>query len=1368
MNLNERDKQNNVSGTEEEVSATTINAVGAETENTTAKTKGNKPVKSKGPKKPMDKKSLIRIICISAAAAVAAVALTLGLVFGLKGSDKKVAVTFEAREHVAFVTDYLPDAKLGEGGVVELKNGTTVTFSIEVEEGYTTNPRVTANGNILKADNFVYSFVVDGETTVSVAEVFEISTSLSGSGTSQSPYLITSARDLNYMASMVNSGSSRYVLAYYNLANDIDCGGKGLDIIGNASGGSSFFGGYFDGKGHTISNYVINARGVEYAGLFGYVQASGNGDELGTITNLNLKDFTMNVFPSDGKNASVGSFIGYGYAANLLVSSAVNGTINIFGNNYFCYAGGAMGIQQSATASSNGSLYPFYSAVNYVHTDVDIFLGTGYIYAAGGISGYVFSDNEMATASVANSYSTGDIFGAIRVGGIAGMLGDYSSIANCYSTGEFEANSKLYGDNESMALAGGIVGHSGVNAIISDSFSTAKISASAVLGSEYAKTGDIVALSVEPDINQKSAMVYNCYSGNNANATNASFVKNTLHWTEVDWVIQDGSLPTINYGTVDSHSIVINFDYSGKVVNGKTTEQNNIQITQNYYTPLCDYFRYAEGGLSEVLISEDDYTSYGYYFDEELTKRVPYGYILTGNVTFYIGFADYSAVEGTYYFDNNGRNVEIKLNKDSSYVYSDGVSYQSAYTYDGEKLFFYDAPFARLAALKDGDSEPNRYYNNYNFVGEKGSDGKSFKLYDGVYFTAEEPLVISKDSSSTRPDAFFGYWEKSATLNKKYYFDGEGNWIYYINGIESDRGTYEVGADGAATLSGSGVKVSVHASGLLLFKDGNKEEYYCYSNSLFGTWFDTNTGNYLKFEGYGVNFSGEVLIGIDGNVSVLRYVKDGFFGENCYTLINGDMSLFGYIELTKNNTLNAILFSSAQGGFTEGHVFYLVDNYGGEWIGENVIDGVDFKDIDFNGFGIYEVESADGVIEKLGILTIDGNRVEYKVDVENGLSGEFEYNGKKYTLSYNDEDGTVIIKLADGSGLATLERKDALYEYTLVDDEGTVYTFNGGGNLSGGGKLAVSSGDVSEELGYKIKSGTIADKNLEVALLNSYNGNEIGSITIVNNLFRFTRGSSSRELEIRNSFTGRWAVSGFMYNITIGNFNLANTASGKFMDMESTATYTYYPDGNYIKLSYISGEMTQPVAMYLIFVEDGNIAVSSYPYLVSGDYYYAALQDEYFGTWYHSESRTHTMQFDGLADSKYSQGIAFDAAKNITYFYTRRFGKMYMWEYDNEAKMYVLEAVAYNKKGENIFNNGTRTAFEMKPFNAVSQPIISVTDGEVEYDIYLDGTIEIDGKRGTYQLVNVNGNFTELVIYQPGEDDVYGVVNHVEKTIIFD
>ena len=168
MNLNERDKQNNVSGTEEEVSATTINAVGAETENTTAKSKGNKPVKSKGPKKPMDKKSLIRIICISAAAAVAAVALTLGLVFGLKGSDKKVAVTFEAREHVAFVTDYLPDAKLGEGGVVELKNGTTVTFSIEVEEGYTTNPRVTANGNILKADNSVYSFVVDGETTVSV------------------------------------------------------------------------------------------------------------------------------------------------------------------------------------------------------------------------------------------------------------------------------------------------------------------------------------------------------------------------------------------------------------------------------------------------------------------------------------------------------------------------------------------------------------------------------------------------------------------------------------------------------------------------------------------------------------------------------------------------------------------------------------------------------------------------------------------------------------------------------------------------------------------------------------------------------------------------------------------------------------------------------------------------------------------------------------------------------------------------------------------------------------------------------------------------------------------------------------------------
>lgn len=1367
MNLNGQDEQNKIDGQSVAEEAVAENSAAEKKEDGAKKSKS--PKKPKGPKKPVDRKTLIRIICISAAAVVAVVALTLGLVLGLKGcnGDKEYTVDFLRCDHVTYVCDLLTDDNKTENGYsLKVKNGDTVTFSVTVEDGYTQNPRVTANDNLLTAENSVYSLKIEQDTTVKVAEVFEVSPSLSGEGTSESPYLIASARDINYMASMVNSGNSQYVLAYYALSGDIDCGGKSLDVIGDGSGSASFFGGYFDGKNYTVSNYVINAVGVDFAGLFGYVQASGTGDDLGTVTNLNLKDFTINAFPADGKNVSVGSFIGYGYAANLLVGSATNGKINVFGNNYFCYVGGAVGIQQSASTASDGSLYPFYSAVNYVHTDVDIYCGTGYVYAAGGITGYLFSDNEMTTASVSNCYSEGDIFGVIRAGGIVGMLGDYSSVANCYSTGELGAYVDLDTDDKDyMALAGGIAGYAGVNGIISDSFSTATLYADSINGTGFEKTDGILAYSKENAVNEYGTTVYNCYSGNDAKGTSSSFIKNDLKWNSVDWVITDGSLPAINYGTVEEHKFNVNYDFGSKKVSDATTKTQEISITQNYYTPLCDYFRYEQNGLKEVFASDDDNTSYGYFFDAGYTKRVPYGYILTREITFYVGFADYKDVEGTYCFDKNGRTVTLTLEKDGGYVYVDGVTYESAYTYDGSKLFFYDAPFARLASLPADYDDPSLYFETYDFVGTK--TGGSLKLYDGTYFEESAPLSLAPAASTPSSDAFCGYWEKSATINKVYYFDGAGNWTYSVNGEKKSQGTYSV-ANGVADLGG-GVEVSVHKSGLLSVKEGGKEEYYCYRGSLFGTWFDRATGNYLAIEGYGSSLSGDLIISVDGTPSALRYVKDDFFGENCFTLLSGT-SLYGYLKLNPDNTLTGVLYSSAAGGFTEGNTFYLIDNFTGEWIGESSVDGVDFGAIDFNGFGIYEVTVAEGLTENLGTLTIhtaDGKEVEceYKLNAGNVLEGQFVYNGKTYTLTFDDKSGVVKI-----NGTAELQRKDELYEYMLVDDDGVTYEFNGGGNLNKGGILTITDTDGNaEEIGYKITGGKIADKSLQVTLLNINSGAESGSLTISSNRFAFTRtGSPRKYLDIKTAYTGTWAVSGFMYSFTVGNFDLGLTSSGKFMDMSSTATYEYFPDNNYVRLSYISDKMTQPVSIYLIYIEDGNLAVSSYPYLVAGDYYYASPRDEFMGAWYNSEDRNRTLQFDGLADSKYSYGIAFDSTQNVTYLYTRRFGKIYMWEHDNDENVFVIEYRAFTATGENIFNNGTRTAFEIVEFDETAKSVLTVSHEDSEYKFYFDGSIEVGGRFGTYELISVDGNITRLVIHLPGEDDVYAEVDYEKESIIFD
>ena len=51
-------------------------------------------------RKPLEKKTLIRIISISAAAVVAAVALILGLVLGLKGCKSEFTVTLTETDNV--------------------------------------------------------------------------------------------------------------------------------------------------------------------------------------------------------------------------------------------------------------------------------------------------------------------------------------------------------------------------------------------------------------------------------------------------------------------------------------------------------------------------------------------------------------------------------------------------------------------------------------------------------------------------------------------------------------------------------------------------------------------------------------------------------------------------------------------------------------------------------------------------------------------------------------------------------------------------------------------------------------------------------------------------------------------------------------------------------------------------------------------------------------------------------------------------------------------------------------------------------------------------------------------------------------------
>ena len=94
---------------------------------------------------------------------------------------------------------------------------------------------------------------------------------IEGSGTASDPWKISSPADWNAVAESINSGAADAVYlstACYELSADIDFEGQSAVPVSFETGSLVYFGGVFDGKGHTIRNVKTTASGESF-GLFG-------------------------------------------------------------------------------------------------------------------------------------------------------------------------------------------------------------------------------------------------------------------------------------------------------------------------------------------------------------------------------------------------------------------------------------------------------------------------------------------------------------------------------------------------------------------------------------------------------------------------------------------------------------------------------------------------------------------------------------------------------------------------------------------------------------------------------------------------------------------------------------------------------------------------------------------------------------------------------------------------------------------------------------------------------------------------------------------------------------------------------------------
>lgn len=236
-----------------------------------------------------------------------------------------------------------------------------------------------------------------------------------GEGTSESPYLISNAADLDWFRDHVNQGNRT---ACARLEADIDMSSvchaadesegvaelSWVPISYKSIVGSNYWYGTFDGNNKTISNLYINTS-AEYSGLFGYIY-NENASERGSVKNLKFEN--VSVTSTEDK---LGVLAGYARNTDISGITVNSGTVNGTEN-----CGGIVGYTEDSSISG---------CINKINIVGGSIWGKNNI---GGIVGYEKS------GSITNCANYGNVTGYSKVGGIAGVV--EGKIENVFSSGD--------------------------------------------------------------------------------------------------------------------------------------------------------------------------------------------------------------------------------------------------------------------------------------------------------------------------------------------------------------------------------------------------------------------------------------------------------------------------------------------------------------------------------------------------------------------------------------------------------------------------------------------------------------------------------------------------------------------------------------------------------------------------------------------------------------------------------------------------------------------------------------------------------------------------------------------------------------------
>jgi uncharacterized repeat protein (TIGR03803 family) len=385
--------------------------------------------------------------------------------------------------------------------------------------------------------------------------------------------------------------------ADYVLTQDIDCAGYpnfipiGFDVIAKTA---ERFTGSLDGAGYTISNLHMDR--ASFALLYSiadwqlthYAPISEAG--FARIENITFRDGSV----AGSGRAGVAGVLGYGEEVSFENVHVVNTVLSPGTLSPYSSTGGILGetyegatfdnVSFSGDISSRGEVGGIVgqlfndngnSSINNAVTSGSI---TSTDFAAGGIGGFLYSDDDVDPMVITNSSSIMDVVSSysFAVGGLIGYGADGIIIEDSFATGNVESTS------DGAYAVGGLIGYSG-DVILSNVYATGNVTA---LGLSIFGVGGLVGAADYGPYD-----ITNSYSTGVVTVGEEAFSVGGLVGVAGLITIQDShsssSLIVANEG--DSVGGLVGWQYEGGVSNSYSTGDITVGENSNYVGGLIGW-----------------------------------------------------------------------------------------------------------------------------------------------------------------------------------------------------------------------------------------------------------------------------------------------------------------------------------------------------------------------------------------------------------------------------------------------------------------------------------------------------------------------------------------------------------------------------------------------------------------------------------------------------------------------------------------------------------------------------------------------------------------------------------------------------------